>query len=277
MRSLPPSSFAPEAGFQLAAELAGGRTTLRRQHVGYPFHITRGFYLDRARPDLLTLYLQSASGGLYAGDRLTAEIAVGANAALHLTTQAATVVHDGRDGKSRQLQRIEVGQGAFCAVSSDPYVVFPGADLELESVAVVADDAVLFLADGLAAYDPKRTGRKFKEFCSRVRIVRPDGRLLLRDRGRIDGDAFDRSTPGMMATATVLIIAPAPRLPELESLMRTVDQCGCLCGASEAPNRAGLVMRLLAPDAGALARGLEAAFHAAAKAALGAELAKRRK
>ena len=53
----------PDAGraaeVLLAAELAGGRTILRRQHVGYPFHITRPFQLDRMRPDLATLYLQS--------------------------------------------------------------------------------------------------------------------------------------------------------------------------------------------------------------------------
>jgi urease accessory protein len=36
-------------------------------------------------------------------------------------------------------------------------------------------------------------------------------------------------------------------------------------------------MRLLAPDGGALIRGIEAAFHIAARAALGMELAPRRK
>src|SRR5450631_3175635 len=82
-----------EAEAHLAVDLAGGRTTLRRQRVGYPLHVTRGFYLDAARPDLLTLYLQSASGGLYAGDRITLDVTVGAGAAFHLTTQASTIVH----------------------------------------------------------------------------------------------------------------------------------------------------------------------------------------
>src|SRR4030081_4152773 len=85
-----------EAKALLVAELAGGRTVLRRQHVGYPFHVTRLFQLDRMRPDLATLYLQSASGGLYAADRLSLDLVVGAGSALNLTTQASTVVHDGR-------------------------------------------------------------------------------------------------------------------------------------------------------------------------------------
>ena len=86
MLSLPQSCSEPDAGREaevlLVAELAGGRTILRRQHVGYPFHITRAFQLDRMRPDLATLYLQSTSGGLYAADRLALDVTVGAGAAL---------------------------------------------------------------------------------------------------------------------------------------------------------------------------------------------------
>jgi urease accessory protein len=44
----------------LIAGFAGGGTILRRQHIGYPLHVTRAFYLDRARADLATLYLQRA-------------------------------------------------------------------------------------------------------------------------------------------------------------------------------------------------------------------------
>src|SRR3981081_3604063 len=80
-----------EAKAVVVAELAGGRTVLRRQHVGYPFHVTRAFQLDRMRPDLATLYLQSASRGLYAADRLTLDLAVGAGSPLNPTTQTPTV------------------------------------------------------------------------------------------------------------------------------------------------------------------------------------------
>src|ERR1700720_1634767 len=100
MQFLPQSFSRFEAGRKaevlLVAELAGGRTVLRHQHVGYPFHVTRAFQLDRKRPDLATLYLQSASGGLYAADRLALGVTAGAGPALNLTTQASTVVHVGR-------------------------------------------------------------------------------------------------------------------------------------------------------------------------------------
>ena len=262
----------------MAGDLAGGRTTLRRQLVGYPLHVTRGFYLDTERPDLLTLYLQSASGGLCAGDRLKLDVSVGANAAFHLTTQAATVVHDGRDAGSRQRQSVTVEGGAFCAVASDPYVLFPGAKVELETIATVAENAVLFLADGFAVHDPRNTGRTFAQFSSRQRIMRPDGWLLLQDFGRIGGDELRNGALGAMtAAATILIVAPADRLPEMALMEEAADSLGCLAGASVAPNAAGQMMRILAPDGGTLARALEAAFHVAGRAALRTELARRRK
>ncbi|KIZ47678.1 urease accessory protein UreD [Rhodopseudomonas palustris] len=269
-----------EAEALLVAEFAGGRTILRRQHVGYPLHVTRAFYLDRPRPDLATLYLQSASGGLYAGDRLKLNLTVGTDAALNLTTQAATVVHHGRESGAQQHQAIKVMSGAFCALISDPYVLFPGAALALKTAAEVAEDAVLIVADGFAVHDPQRVGATFARFSTDTQILRPDGRRLLIDAGEIGGPQLAAqfgALGGMAACATLLVIAPPQRCPDLAGLEAAADRCGCLAGASAAPNQAGVAMRLLAPDGGTLTRGIEAAFHVAAKAALGADLARRRK
>jgi urease accessory protein len=284
MLSLPQSCFEPDAGrtaeVLLVAELAGGRTILRRQHVGYPFHITRAFQLDRMRPDLATLYLQSTSGGLYAADRLALEVTVGAGAALHLTTPASTVVHDGREQGSQMRHAVTVRDRAFCAVISDPYILFPGADLHIATVATVAADAVLILAEGFAVHDPHRRGGTFARFAAETRIMRPDGQRLVIDRGSIvgsdlagNGDALG----GMSAACSVLMIAPPDRLADIAEIEAAADQRGCLAGVTAAPNHAGLAMRLLAPDGGTLVRGIEAAFHVAARAALGVELAPRRK
>ncbi len=76
--------------------VGGGRTMLAHQHVPYPFHVTRPFYLDPQRPHLATLYLQSAAGGLYRGDRLLLAIDVAPGGSAHVTTQASMIVHDTR-------------------------------------------------------------------------------------------------------------------------------------------------------------------------------------
>jgi urease accessory protein len=284
MQSLPQFSSTFEAGrdaeVMLVAELAGGRTVLRRQHVGYPFHITRAFQLDRARPDLATLYLQSASGGLYAADRLKLDLVVGAGAALHLTTQASTVVHDGRTQGSTMCHSVAVKDGAFCAIISDPYVLFPGASLHIATTATVATDATLIMAEGFPAHDPHRHGGTFTQFSTDTRIIGANGRPVVSDRGSVRGDdpaANCGALGGMTAAGSVLMIAPPDRLADIAAIEAAADACGCLAGVTAAPNGAGLAMRLLAPDGGSLMRGIEAVFHIASRAALGVDLAPRRK
>jgi urease accessory protein len=284
MQSLPLSCSGLEARCEsealLVAELAGGKTVLRRQHVGYPLHVTRAFRLDRMRPDLTTLYLQSASGGLYAGDRVRLDLAVGAGAALNLTTQASTVVHDGRGRGSRTHQSVTVQDGAFCAVICDPYVLFPGASLDIGTTAVVADSAAFIMAEGFAAHDPHRRGGTFARFSTTTSITRTDGERVVFDRGSVGGDQLAgryAALGGMAAAASVLMIAPPGRLADSAAIEAAADHCGCLAGVTAAPNGAGLAMRMLAPDGGTLVRGIEAAFHIAARAALGVDLAPRRK
>jgi urease accessory protein len=238
------------------------------------------FFLDRVRPDLATLYLQSASGGLYAADRLTLDLVVGAGAALHLTTQGSTIVHDGRADGSTMRQSVTVKDQAFCAMISDPYVLFPGADLHLATTATVAANAILIMADGFAVHDPHRRGGTFARFSNRTRVMRPDGELLVSDRGSVGGDELAAdcgALGGMAAAASALMIAPPDQLPEIAAIEAAVDSCGCIAGATSAPNGAGISMRLLAPDGGTLIRGIEAAFHVGARAALGVDLAPRRK
>ena len=284
MLSLPRSCSEPDAGraaeVLLAAELAGGRTILRRQHVGYPFHITRAFQLDRTRPDLATLYLQSTSGGLYAADRLALDVTVGAGAALHLTTPASAVVHDGREQGSQMRHSVMVRDRAFCAIISDPYILFPGADLRVATVATVAADAILIMAEGFAVHDPHRRGGTFARFSAQTRVMRPDGQRLVVERGSLCGSDLSGNggaLGGMSAACSVLMIAPPDRLAGIAEIEAAADRCGCLAGVTAAPNRAGLAMRLLAPDGGTLVRGIEVAFHVASRAALGVELAPRRK
>jgi urease accessory protein len=284
MLSLPQSCSEPDAGRKaevlLVAELAGGRTILRRQHVGYPFHITRAFQLDRMRPDLATLYLQSTSGGLYAADRLALDVTVGVGAALHLTTPASTVVHDGREQGSQMRHSVTVRDRGFCAIISDPYILFPGADLHIETIATVAADAILIIAEGFAVHDPHHRGGTFARFSAETRIMRPDGQRLVIDRGSICGGDLSGNCDAlgaMDAACSVVMIAPPDRLADIADIEAAADRCGCLAGVTTAPNGAGLAMRLLAPDGGTLVRGIEAAFHVASGTALGIELAPRRK
>jgi urease accessory protein len=265
---------------RLAFALAGGRTRLIRQHVPYPVHVTRPFHIEAARPGLATLYLQSASGGFYRGDDVGLVLDVAAGAAVHVTTQAATVVHDSRGEGCRQAVAIRVGEGAFCAFVPDPVVMFPGAAFSSEITVDLAPGALSILTDGVCRHDPAGGGAAFERWDGATVVRDAAGRVLLADRGGVDGSdlAGPRSPLGRYAAfGTALLLAPSKRLPAPVAIEKAVAAHGCIAGTGPAPNGAGLAVRLLAPGGGALARALDAVFAAGFEAMLGAPPARRRK
>jgi urease accessory protein len=275
----PPAGRRAEA--RLSFAIAGGRTRLVRQHVPYPVHVTRPFHIEPARPGLATLYLQSASGGLYRGDDVALAIEVGAGAAVHVTTQAATVVHDSRGEGCRQAVAISVGEGAFCAVVPDPVVMFPGAAFASEITVDLATGSMAILTDGVCRHDPAGGGAAAFERWDGATVVRDaTGRVLLADRGGLDGAELSgpRSPLGRFtAFGTALLLALPERLPAAAAIEAAVAAHGCIAGTGPTPHGAGLAVRLLAAGGGALARALDAVFAVGFEAMLGAAPARRRK
>ncbi|MCX8253889.1 Urease accessory protein UreD 2 [Beijerinckiaceae bacterium RH AL1] len=273
-----------DVGRHVAAHLAfavgGNRTVLARQLVPYPFHITKPFRLDAARPDLATLYLQSASGGLYRGDDLTLRIAAGAGAAAHLVTQAATVVHDTGASPARQRVEIEIGPEAFLAYTPDPLVMFSGAAIDTMTRVTLADGARAIVSDAFAMHDPKADERPFAALSQRFEVVDASGRTAVRDIGRIAGAAIvsDASPLGpFRAFGTLAVLAPAEALPAPAVLRAAGETCGGLAGVTSLPGSAGLMVRCLADDGGGVRRGLEAAFEVAFASLVGTRPAPRRR
>ncbi len=264
-----------EADFVFA--LGGGKTFLLRQFAPYPFHVARPHRLDAARPDLATLYLQSASGGLYRGDRLGLAVETRPGAAAHVTSQAATVVHRSTGDRIRMTTRLVVHPESLLALTTDPYVLFPDTALKVETECVIHPGARGLLAEGFAVHDPSGAAHPFATLETASRIRKPDGRTLAEDRSTFTGEDFDGSggpLGGWRALGSVLILGGAIDPATLE---RRLDAIGVLGGASPLPNDAGWGVRLLARDGGSLARGLELAFAAGFEALAGCVPARRRK
>lgn len=260
--------------------VGGGRTVLAHQYVPYPLHVTRLFHLDPQRPDLATLYLQSASGGLYSGDRLRLAIEVAPNAAAHVTTQASTIVHDVRDRPAMQITRLTVASGGFCALTPEPLVLFPGADVVSEVDVQLADDACVILAEGFACHDPSCMNRPFKRVALATVVRDADGRVRISDRGAIAGTAFrgEASPAGPFAAAgTLFVLGRGSDRYHGAVLEDRLAAAGCLAGVTRAPHDLGYVTRILAPDGGALGRALGVAFTLAFETLVGSPPARRRK
>ncbi len=256
----------------------GGRTYLAAQYAPYPFHVTRPFFLDAARPDLATLYLQSASGGLYRDDRLELGIETRPCAAAHVTSQAATVVHRAAGRHILVTTRLVAHPRSLLALTSDPYVLFPETALTIETELVLHEDASAVIAEGFAVHDPSGGARPFAALHTMSRVVTPNGRVLFDDRSRFAGDDFiggiGSPLGGWRALGSVLLLGGAIDPAAVEARL---DAIGVFACASPLPNAAGWGLRLLATDGGRLSSGLELAFAACFEALTGAAPARRRK
>ncbi len=258
--------------------MAAGRTILLRQHVPYPFHITRPFHLDPRLPDLATLYLQSSSGGLYRADDLSLTIETLAGSRAAVTTQAATMARDSAGGTAVMRAELRLAPRSVLVFTPDPLVLFPGAAVRTMLQVTLPEDAVALCADGFACHDPAGQRRAFRQLATETIIRTPDGKTLVADRGFIEGAALGTAASplGPYRAAGTLLLLNAP-LDDAAGLQAALDETGCLSGISALPNDAGVAIRLLAPDGGRLARGLHIGFFACFQAIFGTKPAPRRK
>lgn len=278
--AIEPTAGGRSARADLCFAAGGGRTFLARQSVPYPFHVTRTLQLDSTRADIATLYLQSASGGLYRDDDLTLAVSARAGTFAHVTTQAATMVHDTGPLPARQRVALDVAKGAFLAYTPDPLVLFPGATLVNETKVNWAAGARAIVVDAFTWHDPQALARPFGALTQTLEIVDPVGRRLMREHGALRGSDFlDGASPlgPFRASGTMLILGPRDTWTGLAALPLACDRTGCLAGMTDLPNGVGRMLRCLARDGGDLRHGLDAAFRIAFEALVGIAPAVRRK
>ena len=261
-----------------------GRTYISHQRVGYPFHITRPFYLDPVPAGLLTLYLQSVSGGIYRGEHLVLSLEAEADAEAQVTTQSATIVHRMKDGgEARQDMTIRVGAGALLEYLPDPLILFPGARFHTTLRVVAEPSATVILCDAFTQHDSEAAGGRFERLASDTRIERPDGSLLAFDRFDIGGELGEAHLSGagsvFPAHGTLMAVHDGCPAQELAGALReALRECGGIyAGASTMPQACGAWARILAEDGHALRAALKAAWAAARRKVSGVEPARRPK
>jgi len=255
-----------------------GRTRLMGQYVPYPFHITQPFYLDDALPGLATLYLQSSSGGVYRGDRLSLTLEAGEGAQAMVTTQASTLVRNCGEAPAETETHLRLEAGSRLLYQPDPMILLPGADIVNTVMLTVPEDAVALCCDAYGFHDPAGGAARFRRLETRTVLQRPDGRRLVSDRGVILGEEIGTSASPLgpfRAFGTVLLINGD--WADRARTIAAVEETGCIAGASALPNAAGVALRLLASETGILARGLAAACAAGFEAVFGRSPQPRRK
>ena len=145
----PHQSVAASPAAQLDLRFApdvGGVTRVVQRRVCYPYDFLKPFWFGDQPTGIVTAIIQSSSGGLFGGERLLQRLRLAPHAAVHLTNQAATIVHAMR-GHAATVQRVELelGNNAYLEYLPEPVTLFPGAGLEQQVRVTLAPQSVLLL------------------------------------------------------------------------------------------------------------------------------------
>jgi urease accessory protein len=244
-----------------------GQSYIARQRVGYPYHITRPFYLDTEPAGALTLYLQSVSGGIYQGEDLRMSCVADPGCAAHVTTQAATIVHRMPAEEASQTTTLDAADGALLEYLPDPLIMFPGARLTSVLDITAHPGATVVASESFAHHDPGGEDKRFDTLLAEMRIRDPAGTLLAFERYAVTGAQLAEGggqTAAWPAQGSFVVLH---RGPECEAIAASLREAvagleSTYGGVSTLPNDCGLVVRLLATDGTALRRGLQVAWEA---------------
>ncbi len=250
----------PQLALTFSADGRGG-SWLSRRHVSFPYSMGAPFALDENRPNLPTVILQSASGGLYRGESLASHVTVENHAQARIVTPGAASVYSARGGEGavqRVALRVEPhGRLAFLPRAN---ILFPGARLAQTISAEVAETGRLLLRDGFAMHRPAGANGVFDRLELRVDIGGASGSRLLAERSIVAGGTLEQGIPGVggdfRAFGSLIVIAPGD--PQLVETIVTAcadalhSQPFPYCGISRLRDNKGLLLRIAAVDGGAL-------------------------
>jgi len=265
------------------ARAPGGETFIGRQRATYPFHVCRPHRFAGDPAGMVTLYVQSCAGGIFADDRLQQSIVAGSGTAAHVTTAAATIVHSMVAGAAAYETRLLAEDGALLEFLPDPAILFPQARLRTRLVLRAHREATIVAGDSFLMHDPTESGRAFDRLQGEIVVEGPSGEIVALDRSALRGDAMMAGLPGIAgrfrACATLMVVtrrqAPARLVDALRGALAGDERA--YGGASTLPGEAGAWVRLLAEDGVALRRGLHSAWSAVRAVLVGSVPQPRRK
>ncbi|MFC5815774.1 urease accessory protein UreD [Nonomuraea harbinensis] len=281
--TLPVGSPGKVGVLDLAFERRGGRSELTGHYQKAPLQIMRPLYYDPDRPDLPYVIVMSTGGGVLQGDRYRIDLACGAGASTHVTTQAATKIYRMEQDYASQLVTITAGPGGYVEYLPDPVIPFTGSRF-YQRIRVTADPtATVILGETMLAGRLARGERHaYDACCSDLEVCGPDGELLFADPIRLVPGRAPVTGPAMFGghgvLSTLYVITSAVDAAELaDALHGAMAGSGLTGGASTLPNHAGAWARLLGPESPPVIAALERLWDVARRMITGSPAPDRRK
>ncbi len=247
---------------RLSLEPHGGKTVLAGRYWKAPFGSVRANYPDGS--GMPEVQITNPSGGILGGDRLEMDVSLAPGSAATVLTQAANKVYKGTE--ARQNATFRLGEESFLEYL--PYHLIPFARSSYWQVTEfhLARGATLLAWDAISAGRVTREERfAFDGLSSKLQILNQglpevvDGLAL-----PAGGEPFG----GYSYIAAAYILAPLNLEPLAEELHVTLGGTPRALASASAPEPHLCAVRILAHDATALYRPLNAC-RAAARAYLG--------
>lgn len=254
---LPTGSFGKNAHLRLRFEPRGDRSILAVMERRAPLLVQKALYCDEGMPGLPVVFIITNSGGVLQGDRYTMDFAVAPGACGHVTTQAATKIHEMDANHAVQTQEIVLEDGAYLEYLPEPVIPFARSRFLTRTRVRIAPTATLLYAETLMG------GRKyygdgelfrFDLFSSTVAGERPDGSSLFVEKFVIEPGRSPVPRPGVMGDfdvfGNVLLLTPptvADAVAE-QAVSAWNREEGWAAGVGRLPNGAGLVYKILARE-----------------------------
>ena len=194
--------------------------------------------------------LANSAGGIAGGDHLTVRVAMGADTAAVVTSQAAEKAYRSRGPAADLETRVTVGPRARLAWVPQETILFDGARL-CRRLDFDLDGTARLLAGEMWVFGRIARGEVFGHgLLHDIWHIRRDGRLVWADSLRLDGDIrrpLD-ATAGFAGAraAAALVLAGPDAAGLLEPVRRIIDRAPCRAGATVVGGV--LVARWLGPD-----------------------------
>jgi len=228
---------------------ADGTTVLAAQSFRAPYHISKPYW--DAGTGVLLVQVVNPTAGILRGDRLESEIAVGAGAALLVTTPSASRIFQMAGGAAESRQTFRVASGGWLEVAPEPLVPHRGARFHQRTAVEVEPGGALFFVDQL---QPGRVAHGEVWLWDRLCLeldVRRGGELVLRERLDQSGEEL-RALAELAGSGPAACFANAVLLADggegsWRAEIGALHRDGLWVGVS-ALRRGGWSIRLVSPD-----------------------------
>ena len=249
---LPSGSLGKDASLQLGFERRRDRTALITLRRRAPLLVQQALYWDQEMPELPCVYIITNSGGILQGDRYAIHIDLAPGAQAHVTTQAATKIHEMDANYAGQTQEIVLQEDSYLEYLPHPVIPHRHSRFITQTRISVHPNATLLYSEILM---PGRkyygAGEVFEYdlFSSAVRAERPDGSGLFAEKFIIDPRRSSVRQAGVMGGfdvfANVMLLTPKKHAQSIFGKTESLFTTELAAGASRLPNDAGLIYKVL--------------------------------